>query len=181
MPWHRPAVWESYFGIPLPPSTRWELCEQVADLAQPPWKRLKQEAERARPLFVDDTWFYIQSEMKRVNATGVVALVDDHWVVLYLPGGEAAGGKLEELLLCRRRGCRRFEYPRAAIAGAGRLRAELERFLPSGLPGDAVGTGRPGRRCPCGSPPEPRPAGPAGPGRRPASHTRPRKGERTTV
>lgn len=98
VPWSRLERWQKELGVPVAASTQWDLTERVADQVLPVWQFLRRLAARAELIFIDDSWYLIKDEKKRTVITAVVAKWEDHWIVLYLPGEEAAGGKLEELL-----------------------------------------------------------------------------------
>jgi transposase len=101
MPYYRLGRQQDYLWTPLPASTQWELAEEAANRMLPVYLELERLAARAELLYMDDTWFLIRDEKKRQPLTGIVARWGKRWATLYLAGDEAAGAKLETLLMKR--------------------------------------------------------------------------------
>jgi hypothetical protein len=110
MPLYRIAKWQTYFGVPLPPSTQWELIEAVSEIPELIYEALCDLAAQGQLLHNDDTSMRVQSlrqeiaaaqeESKRTGifTTGIIAQVEHRRIALFITGQQHAGENLNELL-----------------------------------------------------------------------------------
>ncbi len=111
VPFYRMNVFHANLGVPLPPSTQWDLVEELAELLRPVYKELVELASRGRVIHNDDTGMTILSlvphersaQEKQPERTGVftsamISLVEDKTIALFLTGRRHAGEALEALL-----------------------------------------------------------------------------------
>lgn len=101
VPFYRLGMQQAQQLIPLPPSTQWDLVENVADTILPVYLELERQTAKADLFFIDDTPHLVLDAGKRHNLTGVVARVGGRWVTLYLTGENLAGKKMSVLLETR--------------------------------------------------------------------------------
>jgi transposase len=101
VPFYRLGMQQAQQLIPLPPSTQWDLVEEVADTVLPVYLELERQTARADLFFIDDTPHLVLDAGKRHNLTGVVARVGGRWATLYLTGENLAGKKMSVLLETR--------------------------------------------------------------------------------
>jgi transposase len=97
-PFYRLAAQQEQQLIPLPPSTQWDLVEEVADSMLPVYIELEKQTATAELFFIDDSPHLVLDAGKKHNLTGVVARVGEKWVTLYLMGEGQAGKKIAALL-----------------------------------------------------------------------------------
>jgi hypothetical protein len=117
LPMYRIAKWQTYFGVPLPPSTQWELIEAVSEIPELIYQALSDEAAQGQVLFNDDTHMRVQSLRQEIATapespkrtgiftTGIIAKVEQRQIALFFTGQKHAGENLNELL--RRRAAHR--------------------------------------------------------------------------
>jgi transposase len=115
MPFHRLGKLESHLGVPLPPTTQWELVEEVANAVFPVYRHFEQLASQASLFYADDTSIRILSLLKEnqqvpqpqrtgMRTTALVAQLGEHSIHLYESGRSHAGENLEQLLRKRPQG-----------------------------------------------------------------------------
>lgn len=117
MPMYRIAKWQTYFGVPLPPSTQWEQIEAVSEIPELIYEALWDLAAQGQLLYNDDTYMRVQSLRQEIAAaqeesqrtgiftTGIIAKVGHLRIALFITGQKHAGENLNELL--RRRAAHR--------------------------------------------------------------------------
>jgi transposase len=115
MPFYRLGQLQDSMGVPLPPSTQWDLVSQAADRISPAFQELMRLAAQGNVIHNDDTSMKLlqapeapdgekevsgkkDSPRKGVFTTGIVSIVDDHQVAVYCTDHHHAGESLEELL-----------------------------------------------------------------------------------
>ena len=117
LPLYRIAKWQTYFGVPLPPSTQWEQIEAVSEIPELIYEALCDLAAQGQLLHNDDTYMRVQSLRQEIAAsqdqpqrtgiftTGIIAKVDGLQIALFITGQKHAGENLNALL--RRRAAHR--------------------------------------------------------------------------
>ena len=110
LPMYRIAKWQTYFGVPPPPSTQWELIEAVSEIPELIYEALSDEAAQGQVLFNDDTSMRVQSLRQEITTapespkrtgiftTGIIAQVEHRRIALFFTGQKHAGENLNELL-----------------------------------------------------------------------------------
>jgi len=115
MPFYRLGMLQDSLGIPLPPSTQWDLVSQAADRISPAFAELVRQAAQGKVIHNDDTGMKLlsapeqhddedeadgkeQSTRKGVFTTGIVSIVEGHEVAIYCTDRHHAGESLEALL-----------------------------------------------------------------------------------
>ena len=116
MPFNRSARLQRSMGIPLPPSTQWDLVRQLWQDATPVHHELIRQAAQADVLYVDDTAVRILEAMEPnaraklfaeepdlarrsgLFTSGVVAVVEARQIALFYSGARHAGENMRELL-----------------------------------------------------------------------------------
>ena len=125
-PFFRLSRLQASFGVPLPPSTQWKLCEVTGKAISPVFYHLIRLAAQAGLLYIDDTTAKILGPIRKRGAppppasiyeglsvigpaprpedrtgtftSGIVAYVDQQPIVLYFTGWRHAGDNLEQVL-----------------------------------------------------------------------------------
>ena len=117
LPMYRIAKWQTYFGVPLPPSTQWEQIAAVSEIPELIYEALWDLAAQGQLLYNDDTYMRVQSLRQEIAAaqaesqrtgiftTGIIAQVEHLRIALFITGQKHAGENLNELL--RRRATHR--------------------------------------------------------------------------
>jgi len=110
LPMYRIAKWQTYFGVPLPPSTQWEQIEAVSEIPELIYEALCDLAAQGQLLHNDDTYMRVQSLRQEIAfsqdqsrrtgifTTGIIAKVDRLPIALFITGQKHAGENLNELL-----------------------------------------------------------------------------------
>lgn len=107
MPFYRLGKLQKSVGIPLAPSTQWEIVDAGAEIVRPSFEALIDQAAQGKVLHNDDTTMKIisflresdpESERKGIFTTGIVSLSDEHRIAVFFTGHHHAGENLEELL-----------------------------------------------------------------------------------
>jgi hypothetical protein len=111
LPLKRIESFQQLVGMPLPDATQWELVEQVADSAYPPFEYLKHFGAQQPRVYQDDTGTRILSLIKENQAdppparkgmyTTVLRFEGEHAICLYFTGRRHAGENLDGLLADR--------------------------------------------------------------------------------
>ena len=133
-PWNRLDKLQSSVGIPLPPSTQWDIVRDAARKIEPACEELRRQAAQGEVLHNDDTPMKILAWMgkrretslrERANAaadgcpgeppnpdrtgvftSGIISKIEGRQISLFFTGGRHAGENLKALLLKRGRGLR---------------------------------------------------------------------------
>ncbi len=121
-PFHRLEQLQKSLGIPLPASTQWQMVKDAAEAIEPAWEELVREAAQGEVLHNDDTTAVIlenvRERRKREPAedasepgertgtftTGIVSVVGERRIALFLTGHQHAGENLRDVLLKRAAG-----------------------------------------------------------------------------
>jgi hypothetical protein len=111
LPLKRIESFQKLVGMPLPDATQWELVEEVADSAYPPFEYLKRFGAQQPLVYQDDTGTRILSLIKENQAdppparkgmyTTVLRFEGEHAICLYFTGRRHAGENLDDLLAHR--------------------------------------------------------------------------------
>lgn len=104
-PFNRQQRLESYFGIPLPAATAWELVAAAAQLLMPVWEELIRQAAQGEIVHNDDTSMKILCFARDVSdkrtglfTSGIVSTCGEHRIALFFTGRQHAGENLADLL-----------------------------------------------------------------------------------
>ena len=112
-PFYRLGKFQMDQGIPLPPSTQWEMINTVLGKVNPVYSELERFASQGELFYNDDTGAKIQSVIREqkeaeekgekldrvgVFTSGIVSEVDGHKIALYYTGLKHAGENLDNLL-----------------------------------------------------------------------------------
>jgi len=105
IPFYRLAGLQSNLGIPLPPSTQWDMVAQAAVPIEPAHEELIRQAAQGQVLYNDDTTVRIlaltretAAERTGVFTSGIVATTQGHRIALFFSGDKHAGENLEDVL-----------------------------------------------------------------------------------
>lgn len=107
VPLYRIGKLQASLGIPLPPSTQWEIIEKVADKIHPVYAELIRQAAQGHVLYNDDTSMKILSLMKETEketqrkglfTSGILSECDAGKVALFFTGRSHAGENLARVL-----------------------------------------------------------------------------------
>ena len=107
VPLYRIGKLQASLGIPLPPSTQWEIIEKVADKIHPVYAELIRQAAQGHVLYNDDTPMKILSLMKETEketqrkglfTSGILSECDAGKVALFFTGRSHAGENLARVL-----------------------------------------------------------------------------------
>jgi transposase len=105
MPFYRLAGLQDHLGIPLPPSTQWDMMEQAAAVIEPVYEELIRQAAQGQVLYNDDTAVRIlalqretAAERTGVFTTGIVATAHGRKMTLFFSGDKHAGENLADVL-----------------------------------------------------------------------------------
>ncbi len=111
LPFKRIESFQQLVGMPLPDATQWELVEEVADSAYPPFEYLKRFGAQQPLVFQDDTGARVLSLIKENQAdpqpkrkgmyTTVLRFEGEQSICLYFTGRQHAGENLDDLLALR--------------------------------------------------------------------------------
>ncbi len=111
MPFYRLAGLQANLGIPVPPSTQWDMVGQAAAPARPAYEELIRQAAQDGVLYNDDTGSRILSLQREtgggrtgVFTTGVVSTQAGRKIALFFSGDKHAGENLADVLKKRRAG-----------------------------------------------------------------------------
>lgn len=107
VPLYRLGKLQASLGMPLPPSTQWEIIESVADKIHPVYKELIRQAAQGRVMYNDDTTMKILALMKETDNTakrkgmftsGILSECDVGKIALFFTGRNHAGENLSKVL-----------------------------------------------------------------------------------
>ena len=89
-------------GVPLPPSTLWERCENLVNSIHPVYEKLLKIASQGDLIHGDDTRNKILSKKKKnVWTTGIVSSLDSRRISLFFTGQGHCGNNMDRLLSMR--------------------------------------------------------------------------------
>jgi hypothetical protein len=109
LPLNRIARLQSEMGIPLAPSTQWDVIERMADKIYPVFNELINQAAQAEILHSDDTSIKIQeliadnrnnndkSARTGMHTSGVVSVLGDRKIALFFTGKNHAGENMAQI------------------------------------------------------------------------------------
>ena len=107
VPLYRLGKLQASLGMPLPPSTQWEIIENVADKIHPVYTELIRQAAQGKVLYNDDTTMKILSLMKETDkaakrkgmfTSGILSECDVGKIALFFTGHNHAGENLSRVL-----------------------------------------------------------------------------------
>jgi len=107
VPLYRLGKLQASLGMPLPPSTQWEIIESVADKIHPVHTELIRQAAQGRVIHNDDTTMKILSLMKETDnaakrkgmfTSGILSECDVGRIALFFTGHNHAGENLSKVL-----------------------------------------------------------------------------------
>jgi hypothetical protein len=111
LPFNRLQGLQANLGIPLPSSTQWDILNGSVDRFEPAYKKILDLAAQGDIFHNDDTTIKIQSLIKEnkqdsparkgMFTTGIVSIIDDRKIVLFLSGRKHAGENLNMVLVKR--------------------------------------------------------------------------------
>jgi len=118
LPFNRLGGLQRNLGIPLPPSTQWDIVEEVATQLDPAYRELIREAAQGKVVHNDDTSMTIleltgkrrakleagpgaASERTGVFTSGIVSTTEGKSIALFFTGRRHAGENLQALLAQR--------------------------------------------------------------------------------
>ena len=113
LPHPRIAALQDAFGIPLPPSTQWQLLLAAAGLLLPVHAELVRQAAQGQLFYIDDTRMKIlnkatlspnKEDRKAIQTTGILSHVGPRRIALFITGMNHAGENLEAVLKHRAEG-----------------------------------------------------------------------------
>lgn len=116
LPLNRIAKLQSEMGIPLPPSTQWDVLESMADLIHPVFPELIKQAAQGGVFHNDDTSMKIQSliaenlsneeksSRKGIFTTGIISIFEERKIALFFTGRNHAGENIAQVLKQRHNG-----------------------------------------------------------------------------
>jgi transposase len=103
-------------GIPLAPSTQWDIIEKLADRVHPVFPELIRQAAQGDVVHNDDTTMKVQdlikenkdetrqSSRKGIFTTGILSIRDDRNIALFFTGRNHAGENIAKVLAKRKNG-----------------------------------------------------------------------------
>jgi hypothetical protein len=109
VPSKRLETWQGYFGIPLPDSSQFDMCEELTNCLLPVFRLFEILAADSWIFHLDDTQMAVLSLIKEnksltkgerygMNATAILAYYQQHPIYLYYVGRKHAGENLGSLL-----------------------------------------------------------------------------------
>lgn len=107
VPLYRLGQLQASLGMPLPPSTQWEIIESVADKIHPVYQELIRQGAQGRIVYNDDTTMKILSLMKETDketkrkgmfTSGILSECDAGKIALFFTGHNHAGENLAKVL-----------------------------------------------------------------------------------
>src|SRR6185437_15193840 len=128
-PWNRLGNLQNCLGIPLPPSTQWDIVQDASQACEPAFEELQRQAAQGQVLHNDDTAMTILERMgKRREAflrrrsdepqaqdpdrtglftSGILSRTKQWRIALFFTGAKHAGENLTAVLQARERRRRR--------------------------------------------------------------------------
>jgi transposase len=111
IPFYRLAKLENSLGIPLPPSTQWEIAEETAAVIRPAFEELIRQAAQSDVLHNDDTGMRVlrlarepSDRRSGVFTSGIVAVYQGRQIAIFCTGRQHAGENLADVLKHRATG-----------------------------------------------------------------------------
>src|SRR5664279_1762777 len=111
LPFYRLSKLESNLGIPLPPSTQWEIVEETAAVIRPAFEELIRQAAQGQVLHNDDTGMRVlrlarepSDQRSGVFTSGIVAVYQGRQIAIFFTGRQHAGENLADVLKHRATG-----------------------------------------------------------------------------
>ena len=112
LPFNRLEQLQASLGVPLASSTQWEIVESVADKIYPVYEALIRQAAQGDVIHNDDTVMKILELMQESNddeghgrkgmyTTGVLSILNDIRIALFITGRNHAGENLADILAKR--------------------------------------------------------------------------------
>lgn len=110
IPFYRMAKGQKDSGVPLPASTQFERCEEVAKVLNPVYLEIKRILAQSSVLYGDDTRVKIlelikENQNPKVERKGIqstaIASQKEHKIAIYISGRKYSGENLQELLELR--------------------------------------------------------------------------------
>ncbi|MCP4146487.1 MAG: IS66 family transposase [bacterium] len=112
MPFHRLSLLQENLGIPLAPSTQWEIVKPVSVDVRPVYLELLWQGAQGEVIYNDDTTIKILELLKEnknkrediddkrrgIFTTGIVSHNDNHKIVLFFSGRNHAGENISRVL-----------------------------------------------------------------------------------
>ena len=114
LPLNRIAKLQAGFGIPLAPSTGWDVVEKMADRIHPAFAELIRQAAQGDVIHNDDTTMKVQELLAEnqdnnqksfrtgIFTTGILSIIDGRNIALFFTGRKHAGENLAKILAGRR-------------------------------------------------------------------------------
>jgi transposase len=111
IPFYRLAKLENSLGIPLPPSTQWEVAEETAAVIRPAFEELIRQAAQSDVLHNDDTGMRVlrlarepSDRRSGVFTSGIVAVYQGRQIAIFFTGRHHGGENLADVLKHRAAG-----------------------------------------------------------------------------
>ena len=116
LPLNRIAKLQAGMGVPLAPSTQWDITEKMADLIHPAYSELIRQGAQSDVIHNDDTIMKIQellaenqintekSSRTGIFTTGILSINDSRQIALFFTGRKHAGENMAQLLAHRKKG-----------------------------------------------------------------------------
>jgi transposase len=113
MPFYRMGKLQANMGMPVPPSTQWDLLDAAEAIVSPAFEALLRLAAQGKLLHNDDTTARILSEIQKqdpesarkgIFTTGVISVHEDHKIALFMTGHNHAGENMKKVLKQRASG-----------------------------------------------------------------------------
>jgi transposase len=113
LPFNRIAKLQTGMGIPLAPSTQWDVIEKMADKIHPVFPELIRQAAQGDVIHNDDTTMKVQELMAEnqdalqkpsrsgIFTTNILSIIDDRKIALFFTGRNHAGENIANLLKYR--------------------------------------------------------------------------------
>ncbi len=113
LPLNRIAKLQAGMGIPIAPSTQWDVTEDLANKIHPAFTELIKYGAQGDVLHNDDSPMKVQDliaenldkdnppSRKGIFTTGIMSIVDDRKIALFFTGRKHAGENMAQLLLKR--------------------------------------------------------------------------------
>jgi transposase len=115
LPLNRIAKLQNGMGVPLSPSTQWDVIEKMANRIHPIYSELIKQGAQGDVIHNDDTTMKIQellaenqanigtSSRTGIFTTGILSIKDDRQIALFFSGRKHAGENIAQLLAQRKK------------------------------------------------------------------------------
>ena len=116
LPLNRISKLQSGMGMPIAPSTQWDITEKMADRIHPAYSELIRQGAQGDVIHNDDTTMKIQellaenqnntgkSSRTGIFTTGILSINDGRKIALFFTGRKHAGENMAQLLAHRKKG-----------------------------------------------------------------------------